>query len=104
MRSATIGQPSRSAENGLHNDLEVVTRSNGETDFTFVLNHGRETITVELPADMHGDLATACRDLLTGEAVGATLTLPRFGAAVIAHPSLDEAPFITLAAPAGATH
>lgn len=89
-----IGEPSRDA---IHPDLEVVTRSDGETDFTFVLNHGRDTITVELPVEMHGDLAMACRDLLSGDAVGDTLTLPRFSAAVIAHPRLDEAPFITLA-------
>ena len=31
-------------------DLEAVTRSDATTDYTFVLNHGRREITVDVPA------------------------------------------------------
>ena len=69
-------------------DLEAVTRSSATTDFTFVLNHGRGELTVDVP---HG-----AEDLLTGTRSTGRLTLGRFGAAVLAAPRADTAPFITL--------
>lgn len=69
-------------------DLEAVTRSDETTDFTFVLNHGRREITVDVPA--------GAVDLLSGETVTGRLALPRFGAAVLAAPRGQNAPFITL--------
>lgn len=73
-----------------HPDLEAVTRADETTDYTFVLNHGRDEITVDVPA--------GARDLLGDPeaSVGPTLTLPRFGAAVLATPRAGAAPFITL--------
>ncbi|MFF2493318.1 beta-galactosidase [Agromyces sp. NPDC058064] len=82
---AAAGLPARER---LDLDLEAVTRSDEATDYTFVLNHGRREITVDVPA--------GARDLLTGESTGATLALPRFGAAVLATPRAAEPPFITL--------
>ena len=64
--------------------LEVVTRTDGAVDYTFVLNHGREPITVDVPV--------AAADLLTGATVSGALTLDRFGAAVLEHPHSAEAP------------
>lgn len=69
-------------------DLEVVTRSDESTDYTFVLNHGRAERTVDVPA--------GAVDLLRGETVTGRLALPRFGAAVLAAPRAVSAPFITL--------
>lgn len=84
---AAAGLPARER---LHPDLEAVTRADETTDYTFVLNHGRDEITVDVPA--------GARDLLGDpEASGrTTLTLPRFGAAVLATPRAGTAPFITL--------
>ncbi|MDN4596776.1 beta-galactosidase [Leifsonia virtsii] len=59
--------------------LEVVTRTDGTTDFTFVLNHGREARTApRIPGGI---------DLVTGADAGAGLALGSFGAAVIEHPA-----------------
>ena len=68
--------------------LDVVTRSSADTDYTFVLNHGRDPLTVDVPAGAH--------DLLSGQATGATLTLPRFGVAVLQTPRTGPVPFLTL--------
>ncbi len=68
-------------------NLETVTRTDGATDFTFVLNHGKEAITVTVPV--------GATDLLTGATVTDTLTLARFGAAVLVTPSETAAPFFT---------
>ena len=68
--------------------LEAVTRSDAETDYTFVLNHGRAPITVEVPA--------GARDLVTCGTTDQTLTLERFGVAVLATARAEHAPFITL--------
>ncbi|MFE6963978.1 beta-galactosidase [Agromyces sp. NPDC057679] len=83
---AAAGLPARER---LDLDLEAVTRSDETTDYTFVLNHGRREITVDVPE--------GARELL-GEAAprGSTLTLARFGAAVLATPRADAPPFITL--------
>lgn len=60
-------------------DLEVVTRTDGTTDFTFVLNHGRRTLTApRIPGG---------RDVLTGADAAPGLPLSAFGVAVIAHPT-----------------
>lgn len=70
--------------------LEVVTRTNDTTDFTFVLNHGREPLTVDVPAESN--------DLLGAPHAG-RLTLSRFGAAVLVTPRAPVPPFITLTDP-----
>ncbi|KQR51193.1 beta-galactosidase [Leifsonia sp. Leaf336] len=60
--------------------LEVVTRTDGVTDFTFVLNHGREArVAPRIPGGT---------DLLTGADAGAGLPLGAFGVAVIEHPTV----------------
>ena len=59
--------------------VEVVTRTDGSTDYTFVLNHGRHQVSA--PGIPGG------RDLLTGSDATAGLTLDAFGVAVVAHPS-----------------
>lgn len=82
---AAAGLPARER---IDLDLEAVTRSDETTDYTFVLNHGRREITVDVPA--------GARDLLTGSTDGRTLALPRFGAAVLATPRAAKPPFITL--------
>jgi beta-galactosidase len=68
--------------------LDAVTRSSADTDYTFGLNHGRDPLTVDVPA--------GARDLLSGETTGATLTLPRFGVAVLGTPRTGAVPFVTL--------
>ncbi|MDQ2845685.1 MAG: beta-galactosidase [Actinomycetota bacterium] len=67
--------------------LEVLTRTNGSTDFTFVLNHGREPLTVSGIADGV--------DLLTGQDFAGGLTLDPFGVAVVQHPSGAEPADVT---------
>jgi beta-galactosidase len=70
-------------------DLEAVTRSDDDTDYTFVLNHG--------PRRAHGRRSR--RAPMTCSPASRTtgrLTSGRFGAAVLATPRADAAPFITL--------
>ena len=55
--------------------VEVVRRRAGDASILFVLNHGEETIDVELEG--------AALDLLTGAERGGTLRLEPFGAAVL---------------------
>jgi beta-galactosidase len=70
-------------------DFEAVTRSDATTDYTFVLNHGRRELVVEVPEN--------AEDLLSGaRSPDGLLILPRFGAAVFATPRAATAPFITL--------
>ncbi|WP_431218826.1 beta-galactosidase [Leifsonia xyli] len=60
--------------------LEIVTRTDGSTDFTFVLNHGRDArVAPRIPGGT---------DLLTGADAGDGLPLDAFGVAVIEHPSV----------------
>ncbi len=56
---------------GLPEQVEAVRRG----DALFVLNHGREPVTVEVPGTHH--------DLLTGNAVTDRVTLGRYGVAVL---------------------
>ena len=84
---ATANLPARERTD---TDLEAVTRSDASTDYTFVLNHGRGELTVDVPAGAHDLLGDA------GASTGATLTLQPFGAAVLATPRAAIAPFITL--------
>ncbi|MFI6566949.1 beta-galactosidase [Streptomyces sp. NPDC050534] len=56
---------------GLPDQVEAVRRG----DLLFVLNHGRESVTVQVPGTH--------RDLLTGTAVEDELTLGRYGVAVL---------------------
>jgi beta-galactosidase len=55
--------------------VEVVRRKTGEASFLFVLNHGDETVEVQLPKP--------ARDLLTGAESGGELTLEPMGVAVL---------------------
>jgi len=72
-------------------NLEVVTRTDGTSDFTFLLNHGRTELSVEAPPTSH--------DLLTGVDVHDSVTLAPFGVAVLRHPSGSIAPFLNLTTP-----
>ena len=56
---------------GLPEQVEAVRRG----EVLFVLNHGREPVTVEVPGTHH--------DLLTGTDVTDQVTLGRYGAAVL---------------------
>lgn len=71
-------------------DFEAVTRASGDTDYTFALNHGREPLEIAVPE--------GAQDLMTGTTTGATLTLERYGVAVLATPRADRPPFLTLTA------
>jgi beta-galactosidase len=62
--------------------VELVTRTDGTTDYTFVLNHGRAQVTA--PRIAGG------RDLLTGADASAGLPLGAFGVAVVEHPTLPS--------------
>ncbi|KRB38586.1 beta-galactosidase [Microbacterium sp. Root180] len=72
----------------LHVDFESVTRSSSDTDYTFVLNHGRDPLAVVVPE--------GARDLVTGATTRTTMTLDRYGVAVLATPRAAEPPFLTL--------
>ncbi|MDX3069975.1 beta-galactosidase, partial [Streptomyces sp. ND04-05B] len=56
---------------GLPDGVEAVRRG----DVLFVLNHGRDAVTVEVPGTLH--------DLLTGAVVTGTLSLGRYGVAAL---------------------
>ncbi|MFE5672749.1 beta-galactosidase [Agromyces sp. NPDC056523] len=68
--------------------LEVVTRADDRTDYTFVLNHGPRELAVDVPE--------GATDLLADGVVAARLVLPPLGVAVLASPRASEPPFITL--------
>lgn len=57
-------------------DLEVVTRTDGSTDFTFVLNHGVHPTSVAVPSGAR---------LLDDVEATDSLCLPGYGVAVLAH-------------------
>lgn len=86
-----LGGAGLAARADVNLDFEALTRSSDDTDYTFALNHGREPLTVRVP---EGAL-----DLVTGERTGATLTLDRYGVAVLATPRDGIPPFLTLARP-----
>ncbi|UOQ89985.1 beta-galactosidase [Agromyces endophyticus] len=92
---AAAGLPARER---IDLDLEAVTRSDETTDYTFVLNHGRREITVDVPTGANDLLGGEGLETLRSSTTGGrtTLTLPRFGAAVLATPRAAEPPFITL--------
>lgn len=72
-------------------DVEVVTRSDDTTDYTFYLNHGRRPVAFEIPSP--------ATDLLTGIGHADRLELDRYGVAVLAAPRGDSIPFATLIPP-----
>jgi beta-galactosidase len=57
---------------GLPAQVEAVRRG----ELLFVLNHGREMVTVEVPGTHH-------RDLITGQQVAGSVELERYGVAVL---------------------
>lgn len=77
--------PFRSTPN---HDLEVVTRSNGVTDYTFVLNHGAQSATVNVP--------TGAREMLTDTLPDDSITVAPHGVVVLEHEWAKEAPFLTI--------
>ena len=77
------GLPARTTVDSV---LEVVTRSNDTTDFTFVLNHGTEPISVGTPQGSD--------DLLGNPVADGVLTLPRYGVAVLSAPRTGAVPVI----------
>lgn len=104
---AVLGAAGLPARERTHADLEAVTRSDETTDYTFVLNHGRDELVVDVPEgardllapeglDTLRDLDTLRYSIQASTGGRATLTLPRFGAAVLATPRAGAAPFITL--------
>ncbi len=62
--------------------IEVVTRTDGVTDFTFYLNHDLVPHPIATPA--------GATDLLTGQTVTANTTIPGQGVLVLAHPAHSE--------------
>jgi beta-galactosidase len=69
-------------------EVEVVTRADDTTDYTFYLNHGRAPVSFELPGPG--------TDLLTGIRHSDHLELGRYGVAVLAAPRSETIPFATL--------
>ncbi|UJP09275.1 beta-galactosidase [Microbacterium sp. KUDC0406] len=64
-------------------NAEAVTRTDGGTDYTFLLNHGAEPIT----------WSARGTDLLTGTAHDGRVDLGPYGVAVLAAPHTDDIPF-----------
>jgi len=83
-----LGEARLPARAHLDPHLEAVTRSDDDTDYTFVLNHGRTPLHVHVPA--------GATDLLTGAVTDGTLTLGRHAVAVLAAPRAEHPPFVTL--------
>lgn len=69
-------------------DVEVVTRADDTTDYTFYLNHGRSPVAFELAGE--------ATDLLTGIRHSGRLDLDRYGVAVLAAPRAESIPFSTI--------
>lgn len=84
----TAGLPGRD-DTDVH--VEVVTRSDDTTDYTFYLNHGRTPVAF--------DLRVPGTDLLTGIRYSGHLDLDRYGVAVLASPRSAAIPFATLTSP-----
>ena len=78
----TAGLPARD-----HVDVEAeaVTRTDGTTDYTFYLNHGRSPVSFAL--------AGPATDLLTGIRHSDRLDLDRYGVVVLAAPRAETTPF-----------
>lgn len=92
------GLPARDVVNV---DAEAVTRTDGRTDYTFLLNHGSSPLAFELPAS-GTDLLTGT-DLLSGADASGTVELGPYGAAVIASPHAEAIPFLSLTDPTDPT-
>lgn len=86
------GLPARDVVNV---DAEAVTRTDGRTDYTFLLNHGSSPLAFELPA--------SGTDLLSGADASGTVELGAYGAAVIASPHAEAIPFLSLTDPTDPT-
>ncbi|WP_240645719.1 beta-galactosidase [Georgenia sp. SYP-B2076] len=74
---------------GTTDDVEVVTRTDGATDVTFLLNHGRRTVRLsDLPADSR---------VLTGPPpADGHVTLGPFDVTVLTHPTTDRPPAVRI--------
>lgn len=72
-------------------NVEVVTRADETTDYTFYLNHGLSPVAFAIP--------TPATDLLTGTRHEGRLDLGRFGVAVLTTPRADAIPFAPLLSP-----
>lgn len=79
---ADAGLPARSH---IDEHVEVVTRSDGENDFTFFINHTVDPVAFDL--DRRGD------DLLTGRTHVDGLELEGYGVAVLVSPATERVPF-----------
>ncbi len=84
----TAGLPARPSAN---RDVEIVTRTDGSTDYTFILNHGTTGASVTVPA-------RAWNLLTDTEATGA-IDLPGLGAAVLSHPTSPASDLLTVTIP-----
>ena len=62
--------------------VEIVTRTNGVTDYVFLLNHGTEPVVLTV--------APGALNLLSGETTTDTIHLDRYGAAVLVAPKADR--------------
>lgn len=76
-------------------DVEIVTRTDGITDYTFVLNHERMAVAVNVPTMAH--------DLLSCADVEGHFSLDGLGVAVLAHPHVSDPLFFTISQPATTT-
>ncbi|MET4639820.1 beta-galactosidase [Mycetocola sp. 2940] len=82
------GLPTRPTSN---RRVEIVTRTDGTTDYTFVLNHGTTAATVSVPTGAH--------DLLAGTDVTEHIEVPSLGAAVLRHPARYDQDLLTVTIP-----
>ncbi len=80
-----------SARPSANRDVEIVTRTDGSTDYTFILNHGTTAASVTVPA-------RAWNLLTDTEATGA-IDLPGLGAAVLSHPTSPASDLLTVTIP-----
>lgn len=74
-----------------NHDVEIVTRSDDDTDYTFILNHGHASLQLAVP--------DGAVDLLTSAGTRGPLRLDAYGVAVLSTPRGAHPPFITVTAP-----
>lgn len=77
-------------------DVEVITRADADTDYTFHLNHGQAPVSFEFDG-------TAV-DLITGVQHDGRLDLGRYGVAVLAAPRAEKTPFSRIVDSQAHTH